>query len=97
MIIIFITFLQVLTREKKKIRNAEQNKPQIVVSTNNTTNSLPRQQQPVQQQLQQIPQKPQQQQQQQQTNSGNKPDTGYGQDIKGKRLLFALKIEHLIK
>ncbi|CAO1319586.1 unnamed protein product [Diamesa serratosioi] len=79
----FFSFPKVLTREKKKIRNAEQNKPQIVISTNNTTNSLPRQQQPVQQQLQQIPQKPQQQQQQQQqSNSGNKPDTGYGQDIK---------------
>lgn len=82
--------MQVLTREKKKIRNAEQNKPQIIISTNNTTNSLPRQQQPVQQQLQQIPQKPQSQQQQQQQqqppNTGNKPDTGYGQDIKGKRL-----------
>lgn len=79
-----------MTREKKKIRNAEQNKPQIVISTNNTTNSLPRQQQPVQQQIQQIPQKPQQQQQQQQSNSGNKPDTGYGQDIKGKKSVYQI-------
>lgn len=73
---------QVLTREKKKIRLAEQNRQQIVIPSQNSSNSLPRQSQT---------QKPQQSST---SNLNNAKDSGYGKDIKG-RLNFYL-IEFLL-
>uniref|UniRef100_A0A1S4GZ17 Uncharacterized protein n=1 Tax=Anopheles gambiae TaxID=7165 RepID=A0A1S4GZ17_ANOGA len=93
----FFSFPKVLTREKKKIRIAEQRLPQLQQLTSNNSSSLPRSQPNLAQQqqqtgtLQQQP-LPSQQQQQQQTGHGannaapqaNKTgeDTGYGKDIK---------------
>lgn len=61
---------QTLTREKKKIRSAEQLRQQVVIPSQNSSNSLPRQTQT---------QKPHAS-----ANNLNK-DSGYGKDIKGER------------
>lgn len=63
---------QILTREKKKIRSGEQyRQQQIVISSQNSSSSLPRQ-----------TQKPQSSAT---LNSGsNKKDSGYGKSVKGK-------------
>ncbi|XP_035911156.1 solute carrier organic anion transporter family member 4A1 [Anopheles stephensi] len=90
----FFSFPKVLTREKKKIRIAEQRLPQLQQLTSNNSSSLPRSQPNLaQQQTGTLQQQPQgQQPQQQQTGhaannapQANKPggeDTGYGKDIK---------------
>uniref|UniRef100_A0AAG5DHK4 Kazal-like domain-containing protein n=1 Tax=Anopheles atroparvus TaxID=41427 RepID=A0AAG5DHK4_ANOAO len=91
----FFSFPKVLTREKKKIRIAEQRLPQLQQLTSNNSSSLPRSQPNLSQQQQQqppqhttgsLPSQHQQQQQQQQqagpqTNKSGE-DTGYGKDIK---------------
>lgn len=91
----FFSFPKVLTREKKKIRIAEQKLPQLQQLSANNSSSLPRPQPNQSQQNHQIQQQqqtqPQQQQGQQQSTAGtggqsgaNKSteDTGYGKDIK---------------
>lgn len=87
---------QVLTREKKKIRIAEQKLPQLQQLSANNSSSLPRPPPPAQSQAHQLQQQQPPGQQQQQSvggsgqlgSSGSKPheDTGYGKDIKGKSL-----------
>lgn len=67
---------QTLTREKKKIRSAEQLRQQVVIPSQNSSNSLPRQTQT---------QKPQTS-----TNNVNK-DSGYGKDIKGESSVELVK------
>lgn len=88
-----------MTHEKKKIRLAEQYRQQVIVPSHNSSNSLPRQQQPLPHQKnplqtnhQQLPQQQQQQQQQQQSSTANgansnnaKESSGYGKDIKGNK------------
>ncbi|XP_050076615.1 solute carrier organic anion transporter family member 4C1 [Anopheles maculipalpis] len=88
----FFSFPKVLTREKKKIRIAEQRLPQLQQLTSNNSSSLPRSQPNLaQQQTGTLPQQQQPPPQQQQTGhaannapQANKPgeDTGYGKDIK---------------
>ncbi|XP_053661758.1 solute carrier organic anion transporter family member 4A1 [Anopheles marshallii] len=87
----FFSFPKVLTREKKKIRIAEQRLPQLQQLTSNNSSSLPRSQPNLAQQQTGTLQQQQQQQPQQQTGHGanNAPqanktgeDTGYGKDIK---------------
>ncbi|XP_050084289.1 solute carrier organic anion transporter family member 4A1 [Anopheles aquasalis] len=93
----FFSFPKVLTREKKKIRIAEQRAPQLQQLSANNSSSLPRSQPNVSQSGGTLPHQQQQQQQQQQqpgqhpphhsstgtgTSTGNNEDTGYGKDIK---------------
>lgn len=75
--------LQILTREKKKIRLAEQRIQQIAIPSQNSSNSLPRQQQ--QQQPQQtITAQPPANNNNNNGNSNSAKDSGYGKDIKGE-------------
>ncbi|KXJ77996.1 hypothetical protein RP20_CCG005903 [Aedes albopictus] len=88
----FFSFPKVLTREKKKIRIAEQKLPQLQQLSANNSSSLPRPPPPAQSQAHQLQQQQPPGQQQQQSvggsgqlgSSGSKPheDTGYGKDIK---------------
>ncbi|XP_053672236.1 solute carrier organic anion transporter family member 4C1 [Anopheles nili] len=92
----FFSFPKVLTREKKKIRIAEQRLPQLQQLTSHNSSSLPRSQPNLAQQqtggtLQHHQQQQQSQQQLQQAGqtTNNAPqaskggeDTGYGKDIK---------------
>uniref|UniRef100_A0A182QCG1 Kazal-like domain-containing protein n=2 Tax=Cellia TaxID=44534 RepID=A0A182QCG1_9DIPT len=88
----FFSFPKVLTREKKKIRIAEQRLPQLQQLTSNNSSSLPRSQPNLAQQQtgtvqhQQQPTLPQQQtgHAANSTTQANKTgeDTGYGKDIK---------------
>lgn len=66
---------QVLTREKKKIRSAEQYRQQIVIPSQNSSNSLPRQSQTST--LKPPPPA---------SGNGGK-DSGYGKDLKGFNFL----------
>uniref|UniRef100_A0A182MX12 Kazal-like domain-containing protein n=1 Tax=Anopheles culicifacies TaxID=139723 RepID=A0A182MX12_9DIPT len=86
----FFSFPKVLTREKKKIRIAEQRLPQLQQLTSNNSSSLPRSQPNLAQQQTGTLQQQQQPQQQQTGHAANSApqtnktgeDTGYGKDIK---------------
>jgi organic anion transporter 3A len=69
----FFSFPKTLTREKKKIRLAEQQNKIVVIPSQNSSNSLPRQQQ---QGINQLPQK------EPSVEKDAKKDSGYGKDIK---------------
>lgn len=71
---IIINLFQTLTREKKKIRS-EQYRQQVVIPSQNSSNSLPRQ-------TQNQTQKPQSST----NNLNNGKDSGYGKDIKGETI-----------
>uniref|UniRef100_A0A1Q3G4S9 Putative organic anion transporter n=1 Tax=Culex tarsalis TaxID=7177 RepID=A0A1Q3G4S9_CULTA len=81
----FFSFPKVLTREKKKIRIAEQKLPQLQQLSSNNSSSLPRTTQPTASESGNLQLQQQQQQQQGQKEpqgAKSNEDSGYGKDIK---------------
>ncbi|XP_039434561.1 solute carrier organic anion transporter family member 5A1 [Culex pipiens pallens] len=78
----FFSFPKVLTREKKKIRIAEQKLPQLQQLSANNSSSLPRTTQPTASESGNFQQHQQQQGQKEPQGAKTNEDSGYGKDIK---------------